>query len=567
VRRLVLLILAGVAPLACTATEPEPESPTMNTRHLLLAASVLPVAWTATGGSISADGLYTAGGVPGNYTVTASAGTVKDTARVCVGAVVGINVTPSGDTLAVGDTLQVNAAVETSCAVADTSLTVTWFSANTAVATVVATGTQRGRVTAVAPGLTYVFGTWNSYRDSVLICVEGGGSDLVVTPSTLGVTVGATGTLSAAFGDCATSGAITWTSRATGTATATTPGTSSTITGVAAGNVYVVATSGALSDSALVSVVAAASGCSTGCWWVSPAGNDANAGTQAAPFKTLQKAANVVNAGDTVTVLPGTYTGGSTVVSVTRGGTLAAGYTTFRCSVTRACVVDGQSNASAEGWNIRASYVRVEGFEVKNLSAYGFVIYSSGTHHFEILKNNTHDIGRTCYTGSNGRTGASIGSATRNALFQHNKWSNIGRFAQGESGCSQPNEFYKNHDHGIYIADTDSVTVRADTFAAHERGWAIQRYKSGGWTTKRMVIEDNVFTGENPYRVGQIIVATSTQNALIDGNTFNDPQTAAVSITGGTHSGGAITNNTTNGAVTTSGSTAGWTLSGNTENP
>jgi hypothetical protein len=560
VRRLVLLILA-----ACTATEPEPETPTMNAKGLLLAASILPVTWSATGGTIAADGLYTAGGVPGTYRVIASAGDLRDTARVCVGAVVGINVTPAGDTLAVGDTLQVNAAVETSCAVVDTSLAVTWFSANTAVATVVATGTQRGRVTAVAPGLTYVYGTWNSYRDSVLICVAGGGSDLDVSPSTLGVTVGATGTLTASFGDCATSGTVTWTSRAAGTATATTPGTSSTITGVAAGNVYVVATSGALSDSALVSVVAAASGCSTGCWWVSPAGNDANAGTQAAPFRTVQRAANVVNAGDTVTVLPGTY---AEAVSASRGGSLAAGYTTFRCSVTRACIMDGGTNTRVTGFTLRASYLRIEGFEIRGYQANGFVIYTSGTHHMEILKNYTHTIGRYCYTGTNARDGVSVGSATRNITFMHNKWGpNIGRYAHGESGCSQPNEFYKNHDHGIYIADVDTVTVSADTFAAFTRGWAIQRYKSGGWTTKRMVIEDNVFTGENPYRAGQIIVATSTQNALIDGNTFNDPQTAAINISGGTHPGGVISNNTTNGAVTTTGSTAGWTLSGNTENP
>jgi hypothetical protein len=35
-------------------------------------------------------------------------------------------------------------------------------------------------------------------------------------------------------------------------------------------------------------------------YYVATTGNDTNAGTEAAPFKTIQKAANIVNAGDTV---------------------------------------------------------------------------------------------------------------------------------------------------------------------------------------------------------------------------------------------------------------------------
>ena len=37
-------------------------------------------------------------------------------------------------------------------------------------------------------------------------------------------------------------------------------------------------------------------------WTVSPAGNDGNAGTDTAPLLTLQRAADVVNPGDTVVV-------------------------------------------------------------------------------------------------------------------------------------------------------------------------------------------------------------------------------------------------------------------------
>src|SRR5476651_375851 len=44
-------------------------------------------------------------------------------------------------------------------------------------------------------------------------------------------------------------------------------------------------------------------------YYVSPSGSDSSNGSQASPFLTIQKAANVVSAGSTVHVLPGTYTG------------------------------------------------------------------------------------------------------------------------------------------------------------------------------------------------------------------------------------------------------------------
>ncbi|MCW0483262.1 DUF1565 domain-containing protein [Gaoshiqia sediminis] len=43
-------------------------------------------------------------------------------------------------------------------------------------------------------------------------------------------------------------------------------------------------------------------------YYVSPAGNDTADGSEAAPFKTIAKAATLVNAGDTVFVAEGTYT-------------------------------------------------------------------------------------------------------------------------------------------------------------------------------------------------------------------------------------------------------------------
>jgi len=60
--------------------------------------------------------------------------------------------------------------------------------------------------------------------------------------------------------------------------------------------------------------------------YVSPSGNDTWPGTQAQPYKTIGKAASVVNPGDYVHVLPGTY---REAVSMTRSGSSSA-YITFK---------------------------------------------------------------------------------------------------------------------------------------------------------------------------------------------------------------------------------------------
>src|SRR3989442_5797327 len=63
------------------------------------------------------------------------------------------------------------------------------------------------------------------------------------------------------------------------------------------------------------------------CYFVDgAAGNDANSGTSARPFRTLSKAAGVVNPGDEVIVRNGVYTAASgvyAILSIGPGGTAA----------------------------------------------------------------------------------------------------------------------------------------------------------------------------------------------------------------------------------------------------
>jgi hypothetical protein len=90
--------------------------------------------------------------------------------------------------------------------------------------------------------------------------------------------------------------------------------------------------------------------------YVAPDGADSNAGTEAAPFRTLQKAADAVAAGDTVLVRAGTYA----PVSIKRSGT-ATNFISFKSHGDARPVVTGPNGTLV---TIGGSYVRFGGFEL-----------------------------------------------------------------------------------------------------------------------------------------------------------------------------------------------------------
>jgi hypothetical protein len=302
-------------------------------------------------------------------------------------------------------------------------------------------------------------------------------------------------------------------------------------------------------------------------YYVEPGGSDADAGTSAAPFQTIQRAADVAAPGDTVIVRPGIYTGPSRIVSVNRGGT-PDGWITFRSERNGEAVLDGRNGQSAEGWYFGpgVSHVAVEGFEIRDLEEHAFDTYGGGVHDLMIARNHVHHIGRNCTDTSNGRTGASLGAGTRRVTFDGNVWHDIGRFAPGENGCAPKTQYYQNHDHGIYVADADEITIRNNLFYNFGRGWAVHRYSSNRFRARGLVIVNNTFAGQNPYRPGQIILATPTVGLRIENNVFLSPRSAAVYFENLRFPEGSVRYNMIHGGVTKVGRPKGVIFSRNWEN-
>ncbi|HXO32311.1 MAG TPA: right-handed parallel beta-helix repeat-containing protein [Candidatus Acidoferrales bacterium] len=137
-------------------------------------------------------------------------------------------------------------------------------------------------------------------------------------------------------------------------------------------------------------------------FYVSTTGNDSNPGTQTAPWRTIQHAADTVRAGGTVNVQGGVY---EELVSINKSGNAADGFITFRSYPGETAVLDAEhftpSGRSAVLTIQSKSYVRIEGFEIRNfrtaehrLSPLGINVIGSGSH-IELLKNNVHHIEQT----------------------------------------------------------------------------------------------------------------------------------------------------------------------------
>jgi hypothetical protein len=189
-------------------------------------------------------------------------------------------------------------------------------------------------------------------------------------------------------------------------------------------------------------------------YYVSTSGNDNNAGTLAAPWRTIQKAANTVQAGDTVQVRAGTY---NEVVTLKTSGNSTQGYITFANYPGEAPIVDGTGLAvgasgqtglfSLEG---TFSYIVIKGFEIRNYSSssrgkvpVGIDFEGAGSN-IEILNNHIHNIVQTLSScnAANALAVALYGTQAPASINNVTLWGN--EIDHNTTGCSENVSFDGN---------------------------------------------------------------------------------------------------------------------------
>jgi hypothetical protein len=214
-------------------------------------------------------------------------------------------------------------------------------------------------------------------------------------------------------------------------------------------------------------------------YYVSPSGNDANDGSQAQPFATIQKAADVVTPGSIVHVLPGTYT---VPVVVKTDGTADARIT-FVSDVKWGAII--KTTGSNDPWNTRADYIDIIGFDISSTgSRDGIVNFGSYT---RTIANHIHDIpGGPCdSTGGSGVTDAGYTSHDNDIIA--NVVNNIGNtypqlcqyvhgiYHSNAGGHIFNNISYDNAGCGINLwhAATGTVVANNLVFGNEEHGISI----------------------------------------------------------------------------------------------
>jgi parallel beta helix pectate lyase-like protein/List-Bact-rpt repeat protein len=232
-------------------------------------------------------------------------------------------------------------------------------------------------------------------------------------------------------------------------------------------------------------------------FYVDPAGDDSATGAITAPWRTLQKAANTVRAGDLVIVRAGHYAG----LYLTTSGT-ASDPITFRGEP--GAIVDAPNPTTPDGINLEgASYVVIENFTVTGVPRAG--IRSVMNHHVTI-RGNAGDL--------NGRWGILTGFSD-DLLIENNSMSR----SQAE--------------HGIYVGNSgDRPVIRRNHVwgnnanGIHMNGDLSQ---GGDGIISGAVVEGNIIH-DNGVAGGSGINCDGVQSSIIRNNLLYNNHASGISL-------------------------------------
>ena len=197
-------------------------------------------------------------------------------------------------------------------------------------------------------------------------------------------------------------------------------------------------------------------------FYVSPTGSDTAAGTKAAPFKTLARAAKAATkAGTTVFVAPGTYAGG---IRTTASGTASSRIYWVSTTKWGAKIVPPANSTNKTAWDNRGNYVSIIGFDVDGSkigsgTKWVLGIYTGGSYNV-IEGNRVHHMATTIPCNSAG--GSAIGV---DSYYKGVKGDVIGNVVHdiGPAGCTYVQGIY----HSTSGTIKNNIVYRVGSAAIH----------------------------------------------------------------------------------------------------
>lgn len=333
--------------------------------------------------------------------------------------------------------------------------------------------------------------------------------------------------------------------------------------------------------------------------FVSTSGNDANAGTLAAPFRTISKAASVAQPGDVIQVRGGVY---NAAVSISSKGT-AASRITFQSYPGETAVIDGTGLSSTTILvNLyKTEYVDFANFEVRNApylavnarNSKSTRVAGNTIHHAwrngiyfgsdvmggttdVLIENNTlHDnvLENTAHATSGGWAGTLVVSKATGGTIRGNRiYNNDGEAIIGALSNNlviSGNETFDNFSQGVYLDNARFCTVDGNLIYSTGN----TRYYRDGYPGQGIAVANETYTDSNPSSdntiVNNIVIGTrwgfyygsfenggGLKNTVVANNTFHKTAQEILRIATDTHANSVIENNifhTGGGAGTTVG--------------
>lgn len=282
----------------------------------------------------------------------------------------------------------------------------------------------------------------------------------------------------------------------------------------------------------LMSIAATASATT---YYVATNGNDANTGTSAQPWRTLQKAANTARAGDLVLVANGTYVG----MQITTDGTAAAPIT-FRANGTNV-LVNTRNASTPDNINIEGGdYVTVEGFVVEDAPRVGIrAVIATGIK----IRNNT--VRRSGLTGILTGYTPSIeisGNSASGSLQEHGIYVSNSTSA-ADNPVVRNNECFDNNQNGVQLngdcdAGGDGIISGAliENNIVHHNNWKGFSLISVQNSTIRnnLIYENGLLAGAGGLHLAdQPGCGKPSNNNIVVNNTIHEPRITGIRMSNG----------------------------------
>lgn len=257
-------------------------------------------------------------------------------------------------------------------------------------------------------------------------------------------------------------------------------------------------------------------------YYVATDGSDANPGSASAPVRTLQRAANMAFAGDTVVVRDGTYghensvTGGdgsdnenSPLVLYNSGSPGAP--ITIKAEIPWGAVLDCELLCDAYINLYNASYVVIQDFVITRGYKEG-VHSNDSAHHITLQGNRFEYIANRSSSSTLGLSGMYTNQNCHDFIIDGNVFHDIGR--------TDANWL----DHALYLHGSN-FTITNNLFYDIPHGWSIQAADG----LNNVLIANNTFAfPQGGGQDGQIMLWNSQSNLTIENNIFYNAKNYAI---------------------------------------